>query len=34
MLSHVRQAVKDMAEYHIRMFGSAGRARSLSATAG
>jgi fructose-bisphosphate aldolase class II len=34
MLRHVRQAVKDMAEYHIRMFGSAGRARSLSATAG
>jgi ketose-bisphosphate aldolase len=33
MLRHVRQAVKDMAEYHIRMFGSAGRARSLSATA-
>jgi ketose-bisphosphate aldolase len=34
MLRHVRQAVKDMAEYHIRMFGSAGRARSLSAAAG
>jgi ketose-bisphosphate aldolase len=34
MLRHVREAVKDMAEYHIRMFGSAGRARSLSATAG
>jgi fructose/tagatose bisphosphate aldolase len=33
MLRHVRQAVKDMAEHHIRMFGSAGRARSLSATA-
>ena len=29
-----RKAVKEMAEYHIRMFGSAGRARSLSATAG
>jgi ketose-bisphosphate aldolase len=34
LLSHVRQAVKDMAEYHIRMFGSAGRARPLSATSG
>ena len=27
MLSHVRTAVKKMAEYHIGMFGSAGRAR-------
>jgi fructose-bisphosphate aldolase class II len=34
MLSHVREAVKKMAEYHIGMFGSAGRARSLSASAG
>jgi ketose-bisphosphate aldolase len=34
MLSHVREAVKKMAEYHIGMFGSAGRARAMSATAG
>ncbi len=34
MLKHVRAAVKEMAEYHIGMFGSAGRARSLSASAG
>ena len=34
MLAHVREAVKEMAAYHIGMFGSAGRARSLSASAG
>jgi len=34
MLSHVRAAVKQMAEYHIGMFGSAGRARSMSASVG
>jgi tagatose 1,6-diphosphate aldolase GatY/KbaY len=34
LLSHVRRAVKDMAEHHISMFGSAGRARSLSLTTG
>ena len=34
MLAHVREAVKQMAVYHIGMFGSAGRARSLSASAG
>ena len=34
MLSHVREAVKKVAEYHIGMFGSAGRARALSASAG
>ena len=34
LLSHVREAVKKMAEFHIGMFGSAGRARSLSASAG
>jgi fructose-bisphosphate aldolase class II len=34
LLSHVRAAVKQMAEYHIGMFGSAGRARTLSASAG
>ena len=34
MLSHVRAAVKTMAEYHIGMFGSAGRARALSASVG
>jgi fructose-bisphosphate aldolase class II len=34
MLSHVRDAVKKMAEHHIGMFGSAGRARAMSATAG
>jgi fructose/tagatose bisphosphate aldolase len=32
MLSHVRAAVKQMAEHHISMFGSAGKARSLSAS--
>ena len=31
LLAHVREAVKAMAIRHIRMFGSAGRARSLSA---
>jgi fructose/tagatose bisphosphate aldolase len=34
MLSHVSAAVKQMAEYHIGMFGSAGRARALSASVG
>src|SRR5580700_6838631 len=34
MLSHVRAAVKQMAEYHIGMFGSAGRASALSASVG
>ena len=34
LLKHVRTAVKDMAERHIRMFGSAGKARAFdSATA-
>jgi ketose-bisphosphate aldolase len=33
LLSHVRAAVKRMAEYHIGLFGSAGRAPALSATA-
>jgi ketose-bisphosphate aldolase len=32
MLSHVRDAVKQMAEHHIGMFGSAGKARALSAS--
>jgi ketose-bisphosphate aldolase len=34
LLSHVREAVKAMAVHHIGMFGSAGRAHSVSATAG
>jgi ketose-bisphosphate aldolase len=34
MLGHVRAAVKSMAEYHIGMFGSAGKARAVGATAG
>jgi ketose-bisphosphate aldolase len=34
LLSQVRAAVKTMAEYHISIFGSAGRARTFSATAG
>ncbi|MGA2930080.1 MAG: class II fructose-bisphosphate aldolase [Solirubrobacteraceae bacterium] len=34
MLSHVRTAVKAMAVHHIGMFGSAGRARAVSASAG
>jgi len=34
LLGHVREAVKQVAEYHIGMFGSAGRARAMSATAG
>jgi ketose-bisphosphate aldolase len=34
LLGHVRAAVKQMAEYHISMFGSAGRARQLSASTG
>ena len=33
MLAHVRTAIKQMAAYHIAMFGSAGRAREFSATA-
>ena len=33
LLRHVREAVKDMAEYHIRAFGSAGRAATTSAAA-
>jgi ketose-bisphosphate aldolase len=33
LLKHVRTAVKDMAEHHIRMFGSAGRASDIHATA-
>jgi ketose-bisphosphate aldolase len=31
LLAHVREAVKAMAAHHIRIFGSAGKARSLSA---
>ena len=31
MLKHVRAAVKEMAEQHIRIFGSAGRASTTSA---
>jgi ketose-bisphosphate aldolase len=34
LLAHVRAAVKQMAEHHIGMFGSAGRARAVSAAAG
>jgi ketose-bisphosphate aldolase len=34
MLSHVRSVVKAMAEHHIGMFGSAGRARAITATSG
>lgn len=34
MLKHVRDAVKAMAEHHIGMFGSAGRARTVSASTG
>jgi len=34
LLSHVRKAVKEMAEYHIGIFGSAGRAGALTASAG
>lgn len=33
MLNHVKAAVKEMAVHHIEMFGSAGRAHVLSATA-
>jgi fructose-bisphosphate aldolase class II len=33
LLRHVRAAVKDMAEYHIRTFGSAGRARVTTGAA-
>ena len=31
LLAHVREAVKAMAVHHIQIFGSAGKARSLSA---
>jgi ketose-bisphosphate aldolase len=34
LLKHVKAAVKEMAEYHIGMFGSAGRARARTAAAG
>jgi len=34
LLSHVRAAVKKMAEHHIGIFGSAGRARQLSSSTG
>jgi ketose-bisphosphate aldolase len=34
LLKHVRTAVKQMAEYHIGMFGSAGRAQASTAAAG
>jgi ketose-bisphosphate aldolase len=34
MLNHVRTAVLEMAKHHIGMFGSAGRARALSASTG
>jgi fructose-bisphosphate aldolase class II len=34
LLRHVSEAVKQMALYHIGMFGSAGRARPLSASTG
>jgi ketose-bisphosphate aldolase len=34
MLKHVRETVKAMAEHHIGMFGSAGRARTVSASTG
>jgi len=33
LLRHVREAVKVMAEYHIRTFGSAGRARATTSAA-
>ena len=33
LFSHVRAAVKEMAEYHIRTFGSAGRASSTTSAA-
>jgi fructose-bisphosphate aldolase class II len=33
MLRHVRDAVKEMAEEHIRMFGSAGRAATSTRSA-
>jgi ketose-bisphosphate aldolase len=32
LFAHVREAVKEIAEYHIRAFGSAGRAASSTAT--
>jgi fructose-bisphosphate aldolase class II len=34
LLKHVRSAVKEMAEYHIRIFGSAGRAATTSSAVG
>ena len=34
MLSHVRTAVKQMAEFHIGMFGSGGKAGTLSGSTG
>ncbi len=34
MLRHVRTAVKQMAEFHIGMFGSSGKARALSGSTG
>jgi len=34
LLAHVRAAVKEMAEHHIRMFGSAGRASVTTSAAG
>jgi fructose-bisphosphate aldolase class II len=34
LLKHVRTAVKNMARYHIAMFGSAGRAHAWTATTG
>ena len=33
LFEHVRAAVKEMAEYHIRMFGSAGRASATTSAA-
>ena len=33
MLKHVRTAVKDMAERHIRIFGSAGKAPAFDCAA-
>ena len=33
LLAHVRAAVKEMAERHIRIFGSAGQAKAFDTTA-
>ena len=33
LFAHVRAAVKEMAEYHIRIFGSAGRASATTSAA-